>query len=394
MSNTKEKAQGNWVTILTHFGADAASLDGKHKPCPSCGGTDRFRFDDKEGGGSHICSQCGAGDGFELVKKMGGYADFKETAKAIDEVMGWCGQSLSAADRQAYRDKMEKLRIERIEAEKEAHTIAASKASAIWEGSNLTETHPYLEAKGVQAYGLRVDKNGNVLVPVRIGGVISSLQYINTDGVKMFAKGGNVSGGCFFIAGKGSYVVCEGYATGASIHEATGFNILIAFNAGNLTKVTRAVRAKFLDAHIIIAADNDKKTDNNTGLDAALEAAQAVGGVIALPAGKEGFNVDWNDVHAEKGLDVVAAGIANAHPPDALLCDGENSPSCDSPDKSTLATPLPPQEKAQSGGYVGSDSLDDKPKRASDAFYPIGSAVARLAALSELEYDQVRNSEA
>jgi phage/plasmid primase-like uncharacterized protein len=47
--NTKDLAQGNWVTILARFGADASCLDGKHRPCPSCGGTDRFRFDDRDG---------------------------------------------------------------------------------------------------------------------------------------------------------------------------------------------------------------------------------------------------------------------------------------------------------------------------------------------------------
>lgn len=57
MSTTAQKAAGQWANILTRFGADAAALDGKHHPCPACGGKDRFRFDDKDGRGTHFCSQ-------------------------------------------------------------------------------------------------------------------------------------------------------------------------------------------------------------------------------------------------------------------------------------------------------------------------------------------------
>ncbi|MDX6806334.1 DUF7146 domain-containing protein [Terrihabitans rhizophilus] len=79
----RDRCQGRWREILPRFGVDARYLTGKHGPCPICVGRDRFRFDDKEGRGTWICSQCGAGDGFALamgVKKL----DFREVAAEIE----------------------------------------------------------------------------------------------------------------------------------------------------------------------------------------------------------------------------------------------------------------------------------------------------------------------
>ena len=73
--------------ILTALGVSSKALRNKHGPCPMCGGKDRFRFDNKGGRGTWICSQCGAGDGVELVKRLLN-ADFKEAVKAIDQHLG------------------------------------------------------------------------------------------------------------------------------------------------------------------------------------------------------------------------------------------------------------------------------------------------------------------
>jgi putative DNA primase/helicase len=68
----QNQAQGKWHDILSRLGVDGKYLTGKHSSCPVCGGKDRFRFDDKGGRGSWICSSCGAGDGFALVSKVKG----------------------------------------------------------------------------------------------------------------------------------------------------------------------------------------------------------------------------------------------------------------------------------------------------------------------------------
>lgn len=87
MSRTAEQARGKWRGILLSLGAPAKCLCDKHGPCPFCGGKDRFRWDNRDGGGSFICSQCGAGDGFEFVKRLKGW-DFRQAAIEIDRIVG------------------------------------------------------------------------------------------------------------------------------------------------------------------------------------------------------------------------------------------------------------------------------------------------------------------
>jgi hypothetical protein len=78
-NDVHRKHDGNWHAVLTALGISAQLLDGRHHPCPGCGGTDRFRFDDKEGRGTWICSQGGgaplAGDALDLLVHAGRAAD-------------------------------------------------------------------------------------------------------------------------------------------------------------------------------------------------------------------------------------------------------------------------------------------------------------------------------
>ena len=58
------------------------------------------------------------------------------------------------------------------------------------------------------------------------------------DGSKKFAGGGEVKGNVFLIGceahelpGLETIILCEGYATGASIYEATGLPVAVVFSA-------------------------------------------------------------------------------------------------------------------------------------------------------------------
>jgi putative DNA primase/helicase len=83
-----DRCRGRWRDILIQLGAlDAKLLDGKHHPCPWCGGKDRWRFTDHNGTGAFICNQCGHGDGAEIVMRSLG-VDFKQAASRIEEVLG------------------------------------------------------------------------------------------------------------------------------------------------------------------------------------------------------------------------------------------------------------------------------------------------------------------
>ena len=81
-----ELAVGRWPGLLAHFGIERNLLTGKHAPCPVCEGRDRFRFDDREGRGTFICSHCGAGDGFKLLHMVKGWS-FKQAALEVEAVV-------------------------------------------------------------------------------------------------------------------------------------------------------------------------------------------------------------------------------------------------------------------------------------------------------------------
>jgi putative DNA primase/helicase len=87
MLDTFDRAVGRWAEILPHFGISPAMLNKRHRPCPVCGGKDRFRFTDKQGHGTYFCNQCGPGNGFTLIKKIAGL-DFKDAATKIDQILG------------------------------------------------------------------------------------------------------------------------------------------------------------------------------------------------------------------------------------------------------------------------------------------------------------------
>lgn len=84
---TPEAAHGRWREILPLLGLPVRILDGKSQPCPSCGGKDRFTFDDRSGNGDFVCRQCGAGKGIQLVARANGWS-YAEAAKRVDEVIG------------------------------------------------------------------------------------------------------------------------------------------------------------------------------------------------------------------------------------------------------------------------------------------------------------------
>lgn len=90
----KESARGRWPQVLASLGIDVPDNPKKHGPCPTCGGKDRFRFDDEEGRGTWFCNQCDpkAGDGFDLVQKVH-CCDFKAAAELVHDALG--GPSLA-----------------------------------------------------------------------------------------------------------------------------------------------------------------------------------------------------------------------------------------------------------------------------------------------------------
>lgn len=171
-------------------------------------------------------------------------------------------------------------------------TDAASNASSIWKSALEADCHAYLTKKGIKSHGIKIYRgsltiggmacNGSLMLPVKFNGKITSLQFINHEGEKRFLPGGEKGGFLIGTVEDGKPIcIVEGFATGASIHEATGYPVIVAFDAGNLRKMAEAVRGKNPDAVIVICADID---DNSVGQLKASEAALAVNGVVAFPS--------------------------------------------------------------------------------------------------------------
>lgn len=205
----------------------------------------------------------------------------------------------------------------------QAQAAAATRAREAWEKASPAGASAYLERKQVQAFGLRFAEGGAVLVPMRDGaGRIHNLQRIAPAGRKLFEKGGRTAGLWHAIGEPTSAragIVCEGFATGATLHQASGLFVAVAFSAHNLPKVAQALRALYPALPLIAAGDNDRETEatsgRNPGVESARKAARAVRGALILPEGlKEG--TDFNDLARDRGLDavreIVEAGIARS----------------------------------------------------------------------------------
>ena len=193
----------------------------------------------------------------------------------------------------------------------ERRKAAAETARTLWStASEEVQAHPYLESKGIAAHGIRRDGD-RLLVPVRDArGTIHGVQAIHPDGSKRFNAGAAV-GGHFHLVGTptpgGRLLLCEGYATGATLHESTGEPVAVAFNAGNLEPVARALREAHPDVVLVVCADDDRRTPGNPGLTHARAAAAAVGGSVAVPRfeGTDPTGTDFNDLAQAEGLAAV-----------------------------------------------------------------------------------------
>jgi putative DNA primase/helicase len=242
----------------------------------------------------------------------------------------WCSKSdrqMTAQERADHRSRLEAIHREREQEQRRRQEHAAQRAMDIWSTLEPASSHPYLSKKQVSAYGLRQSDDGALVIPMfDEASRLSSLQFIQADGTKRFLPGGRVQG-CFHLLGEIARIIClaEGYATAASIHEATGLPVAVAFNAGNLLPVALLLRKRHTQASLIVCGDSDT---SEVGQTKAREAAQAVDGLVVLP---EDEGTDWNDVHSQDGLDAVKVAIFAAVEERGTMTNGSPMNSTISP---------------------------------------------------------------
>ena len=320
----------------------------------------------KPGGG------VGVGTLFKMAKR-GGF-DIAAQRRTLQPSLG--PQAPRQYDRKERAEKDAQQR-------QQAHEQAAIEAAALWEAGTETGQSAYLERKGVRPHGVRFTVDGVVLVPLRdAAGKLWNVQRIapckpsNGGPDKLFGKGGRKSG-LFHLLGDvgtkapGLVLLAEGYATGASLHEATGYTVAVAFDAGNLGEVAKALHQLAPLALLVVCGDDDTQTQANTGNNPgrakATAAANSVGGLAVFPSALPEGGSDFNDMHQCAGLEAVALvvnaaieAVKNASALETTPIIANDTPKAEKP-----ASPRLDRFNVEDGGvwFNGIDQ-DGKPKPA------------------------------
>jgi putative DNA primase/helicase len=276
------------------------------------------------------------------VTDMGAYGwfrSYKHGASAGTTVN--FSSKAKGVDRAAYADAVrashERQRIEREKTDARQHRLALRLKKYV-AGLPKAKAHQYLEKKKVGGHGIRVSaKTGELIIPIyQADGLPWSVQRINANGDKLFMTGARAANGYYPLATKedpkDAIIICEGFATAATLREVSGRIVVCAFNAGNLMSVAKSMRFKYPEAKIIIAADNDRFTKDakgdilNTGIEKGTAAAGAVSGFVIypeFPADSES-GTDWNDYVNTLGDEQLRDKIATALIPREAEIESEN----------------------------------------------------------------------
>lgn len=225
-------------------------------------------------------------------RPAGYFEDFKRGIKITWRMEG-NHTKLSEAD----RAKIEADKKQRQLEMQQRHEQAALKASSMFHNLKPAISHPYLTKKKIQPHNTRICNDALVIPIYALSGELVNLQFIDKDGNKRFLSGGRKKG-CFAFVGKftPTILICEGYATGASLHQDSGHWVVVAMDAGNLEPVAREIKKLYPNNQIVICGDNDA---SGVGQLKAKAAAMAVFGTVLIP---EQTGMDWNDVLTMEGV--------------------------------------------------------------------------------------------
>jgi len=222
-------------------------------------------------------------------KAAGSFGDWKQGIKERWKMEGNF-KPLTDEERRAFAIERQRQESERKAEQVAKHKAAASKALYIWKQTMpAPDNHPYLLKKRIKPNGARLGRDDTLIIPLyNPNKEFVNLQFIGTDGTKRFLSGGKKKG-CFHWLGEDTskILICEGFATAASVYENTGYLTVIAFDAGNLKDVAITVRAFAPDAEIIIMADND---ESGVGQTKARAAALEMRGKYIMPPMLGDFN--------------------------------------------------------------------------------------------------------
>lgn len=265
---------------------------------------------------------------------VGSYGIFRGTDPGKRKIRLEKSAVLSEDEKRAIATRhAESARLTKLKREAEAEK-ASAKAMRAWLQYLPNGSSRYLETKGVGAHGIRFSPTGSGTLAIPMcdrNGRIHGLQIIRDRLAqgrrqKEYWPKGITKRGHFHLIGlpRDVVLIAEGYATAATLHEATGLPVAVAFDAGNLLPVAEALHKAYLTTRILICADDDYLTKDrdgnpiNPGIVAAEAAAHAVNGAVAVPQfpfDREGKKLtDYNDLaqHPLGGTHLVGAQISTA----------------------------------------------------------------------------------
>ena len=297
----REAARGRWRGILPAMGIDSRHLTGKNVACPTCGGRDRFRFDDKEGRGTWICSHCGAGDGVALAMAVSGL-DFRDAAERIELIVG----TVPARRVEPERPEIDKRRDMR-RLWKDGRAITPSDPAGLWLRHRVglvTAPHDLRFADGLRYAGdLRSAMLALVRAPDGTGSTVHRT-FLTREGRKapverprMVMPGHMVPGHAVRLFEPAAEMgIAEGIETAFAAASLFGVPCWSGLNADGVSKWVPPEIAR----SVVIFADCDASF---TGQEAAFVLAKRLAGKgitvrVEIP---DRFGADWNDVLNERG---------------------------------------------------------------------------------------------
>lgn len=264
------------------------------------------------------CFGCGAnGDIFDFLQHQAGL----DIRTAAEHLTGGTLPVLSEARVAELKERQARFEAEQVQRRK----VAAEQMRLRWEAADPGySSHPYLTAKGIGPNGTRLDRE-HVLVPlVDTDGALRSLQSIDPTGHKLFEADLPVAGTMFVIGPplaqtRAPVLLCEGFATGATLYETTGRTVVVAFNASNLVKVAERLISAYPAVFWQVAGDDDRQKATNVGRGAAIQAARVLRCDAVFPVFLEGHDgTDFNDMAAHSGAEAVRNLVVEGSSPDDL----------------------------------------------------------------------------
>jgi len=216
----------------------------------------------------------------------------------------WCSRNESMLSEEFFAERRRQQERDKARVAEMKRQAGVKVAASLAHLPEAGDDHPYLVKKGVKAHGLRLDGDKLVIPVCDIEGTVISQQTIDPKGGKLFAYGASAVGMHVIGEPSDNVVLAEGYATGASIHEAIGCRVYVVFSAANMVKLVEEIAA-YEGKPVFLAADHDKvnaATGKKAGVEAATAAAEKVSGTVIIPD-REGE--DWNDVARRSRYDLI-----------------------------------------------------------------------------------------